>query len=691
MKRMISSVLAIIMLLTLMAGIVIFPASAFNPEDYGECTLWSDKTVYEVGDPIMVKGSVENNSTDPNKPAWIGLIVRNHSEWGGLRYVYPKNIVNDQPLDLAAGGKGGNHNLAPYQSLPVGEYTIVLVPDDLPLAGDVNRKKHILLSIDIEIVEKKAPLSLAPTAATYEIKDPTSGLADGDITVELPKDHGASAIQAFWGTKDGKLEGYTGLAPIKVGASEITAIGEMVKNTMIPPEATHLLVYTLNSTGQPSESYVSVELPEGCNFKFPEGKPLIEFQALSDIHVSTEIREQHYKAMLQDVLKNSPDSVGIFVAGDVVDSGPATDQWEKLWAWYDEVEGLPHMYIGIGNHEFSGYREYGPAINQFLKYLRLPDDVEKEDGVPYYDTWIGDYHFIVLGNTVYEPGVRATIGDEQYAWLESKLAEAVDDTPIFLFMHQGMKNTVSGTAESEKWWGINDDAKLRQLLKKYPNVFFFTGHTHSIMDAPNCMFGGGENAALFNTGSVADLWIPSTGESVVGSQGYYVQVYKDKVLVRGRDFVTGEWVASAQFVVNDRFSGKPSTADLKLLISDVEALNETDYTEESWATLSEALTAAKAALEAKRQEEVDAAKTALETAKKALITKPVDETPDDKPNDKPEDKPEDKPNDETPNIEKPDDTTEESGCSSSLSATAIALIATAGVTVIITSKKRKEY
>ena len=305
MKRMISSVLAIIMLLTLMAGIVIFPASAFNPEDYGECTLWSDKTVYEVGDPIMVKGSVENNSTDPNKPAWIGLIVRNHSEWGGLRYVYPRDAANGEAQDLAAGGKGGNHNLAPYQSLPVGEYTIVLVPDDLPLAGDVNRKKHILLSIDIEIVEKKAPLSQAPTSATYEIKDPTSGLADGDITVELPKDHGASAIQAFWGTKDGKLEGYTGLAPIKVGASETTAIGEMVKNTMIPPEATHLLVYTQNSTGQLSEGYVSVELPEGCNFKFPEGKPLIEFQALSDIHVSTEIREQHYKAMLQDVLKNN--------------------------------------------------------------------------------------------------------------------------------------------------------------------------------------------------------------------------------------------------------------------------------------------------------------------------------------------------------------------------------------------------
>jgi hypothetical protein len=151
MKRIISSVLAAVMMLTLLAGIVCLPVSAFNAADWGECTLWSDKTVYEVGDPIWVKGFVE---VDPNKNAWIGLIVRDHSEWGGLRYEYPRNIINDQPVDLAAGERGGNHNLAPYQSLPVGEYTIVLVPNDLPLAGDPARKVHILKSIDIEIVEK---------------------------------------------------------------------------------------------------------------------------------------------------------------------------------------------------------------------------------------------------------------------------------------------------------------------------------------------------------------------------------------------------------------------------------------------------------------------------------------------------------------------------------------------------------
>ena len=128
------------------------------------------------------------------------------------------------------------------------------------------------------------------------------------------------------------------------------------------------------------------------------------------------------------------------------------------------------------------------------------------------------------------------------------------------------------------------------------------------------------------------------------------------------------------------------------MISDVEKLNEADYTEESWAALSEALTAAKAALEAKRQNEVDTAKATLDAAKAALVQKPVtppdDNTGDDKPNDnKPDDN---EPDDNKPTDETPGDSTEESGCASSLSATAIALVAMAGASVMITFKKRKE-
>ena len=73
-----------------------------------------------------------------------------------------------------------------------------------------------------------------------------------------------------------------------------------------------------------------------------------------------------------------------------------------------------------------------------------------------------------------------------------------------------------------------------------------------------------------------------------------------------------------------------NTAALQASITTAEGKNQADYTEAYWATLTEQLTAAKAALEAKEsQEAVDAAKTALDEAVEALAKKPSEpETPD---------------------------------------------------------------
>ena len=80
----------------------------------------------------------------------------------------------------------------------------------------------------------------------------------------------------------------------------------------------------------------------------------------------------------------------------------------------------------------------------------------------------------------------------------------------------------------------------------------------------------------------------------------------------------------------DPTPGEVNTAALQASITTAEGKNQADYTEASWATLTEKLTAAKAALEAKEsQEAVDAAKTALDEAVEALAKKPSEpETPD---------------------------------------------------------------
>ncbi|WP_345773390.1 hypothetical protein [Paenibacillus sp. 19GGS1-52] len=54
---------------------------------------------------------------------------------------------------------------------------------------------------------------------------------------------------------------------------------------------------------------------------------------------------------------------------------------------------------------------------------------------------------------------------------------------------------------------------------------------------------------MFNSASVAYLWT-NEDEAKIGSQGYYVEVYSHKVVVRGRDFKTGSWVESAEYEVS---------------------------------------------------------------------------------------------------------------------------------------------
>ena len=87
MKRIISSILAAVMILTLLSCIVL-PAAALNPADFGEVTLWSDKTVYEVGDPIMVQGSVEYSPVAPASGLYLHMRESTHSYVNFTKKIY---------------------------------------------------------------------------------------------------------------------------------------------------------------------------------------------------------------------------------------------------------------------------------------------------------------------------------------------------------------------------------------------------------------------------------------------------------------------------------------------------------------------------------------------------------------------------------------------------------------------------
>ena len=96
---------------------------------------------------------------------------------------------------------------------------------------------------------------------------------------------------------------------------------------------------------------------------------------------------------------------------------------------------------------------------------------------------------------------------------------------------------------------MEQDEELREILDAYPNVLLFTGHTHWHFNTTQPMlYGNGKTANYFNSASIGYLW-NDEDEEVVGSQGYYVEVYENGIYVRGRDFANSLWTPAAQFFI----------------------------------------------------------------------------------------------------------------------------------------------
>ena len=275
----------------------------------------------------------------------------------------------------------------------------------------------------------------------------------------------------------------------------------------------------------------------------------LSFSVLSDIH-SGEIKLDY---AIKDLHSINPRMDAMVLNGDTVDQG-LDEQYGVISRCLTlDKPFLPGRVIKtIGNHEFYNYK----------KGVNTPKDVEafvsrflafSNEKKVYYDTWINDYHFICLGSEkCYTPElgtVRAYISTEQQKWLEEKLSEKYKPKkPIFIFLHQPINETVMG-----KNIGSNNvkAAQMSAILSKYPEAILFTSHTHYSLDLPGSFIQKG--FSIMNTGSVQEPLKPDGhggDRRIGGSQGLYVEVYEDKVIIRGREFSKKDWIDKAYFIID---------------------------------------------------------------------------------------------------------------------------------------------
>ena len=411
----------------------------------------------------------------------------------------------------------------------------------------------LLMSLFMGVVVTALPISAdgasdslkAPTSLDYRLDNEGSGLAAGVVTVTLSAGHKAEDIYLFWGDDNGKLPGYTAFSPFKVSGNIM--MHRIPNGTVIPQGATRLLACTYSDAHGMSESFASFALPEGTAMTDERlGTLLFEFQSVSDIHITPTYaprkhHSDHMRAMLEDIMEISPNSIGIFNNGDTVNNGKDTD-YEEFLKICAEYPNAPVIYSGFGNHELfrDGTDKNFPKTDERFEELKGIYWDFLGESIPEDATFVGtdrysslsfsfernDCKFIFLGTDVLHQN-NLGLTDETLAWLEEELGAATGKGhPIFIIMHQPMTGTLAGTFKDN--YGVIADTlnDLKPLLAKYPEVIMFNGHTHRDLNQYGIHYDRDEKLpSIFGTSSVGYLaraYDSATTETYKGSEGYYV-------------------------------------------------------------------------------------------------------------------------------------------------------------------------
>jgi 3',5'-cyclic-AMP phosphodiesterase len=282
--------------------------------------------------------------------------------------------------------------------------------------------------------------------------------------------------------------------------------------------------------------------------------PILSFFLLSDIHMSATNSglEAKLHTALKDVTRFSPPADTIVLGGDQVDGG-REDDYQVLTSILSGYK-LPKLYGLMGNHEYYHiwYNENGDWSTETgpngktdaqarERFLRLTGHDR-----PYQDAWVNGVHLIMLSQEAYvqerpEVGEGAWYSDEQMAWLEQVLRPHADGRPAFVFIHQPLPPAGSDGGQHR----LIRAKEFRAILEPYRNVLVFSGHTHRNLETEgryvrDTTFHWFSNASVGKTRGSA---VPNP------VQGLHIQVFGDRVVVRGREFSNRTWIPSAEWTI----------------------------------------------------------------------------------------------------------------------------------------------
>ncbi len=286
----------------------------------------------------------------------------------------------------------------------------------------------------------------------------------------------------------------------------------------------------------------------------------LSFIAVSDTHVrrgDNDITKGMFDTFIPGLEASEVKPDAFIITGDVTHGGEEED-WKYTQELLEGKNIADRTLLAVGNHDTWTDENYEKTYKElFLEYNRKITG-EKVSNV-YYSTKINGYYFIFLGSE--DDGTDAYFSDKQIKWLKSEMKKAAKTKkPIFVISHWPLNKThglpVSWGDEeyTDMTGGIGEQSdKVKEILNKYNKVFYITGHIHNGFSNSSMKEYNGYTS-VEKIGNITSVNLPSVANlnfngHFISGTGYCVEVYKDKVLFRARNFMNNYWLPGYDYTV----------------------------------------------------------------------------------------------------------------------------------------------
>ena len=260
-------------------------------------------------------------------------------------------------------------------------------------------------------------------------------------------------------------------------------------------------------------------------------KLITSFAVVSDIHVETNNSASY--SNLDKVLKGIKAGKNIdtvVYTGDNVMNGQITEN-VFFYSALKAAKPAKNNFVITGNHDLgNGAGNYENSSKDFIAnnnfYLG-----NKIDKLYYYRIVNGCYMIFMASEDVNASDF--VMSREQFNWLEGVLKEAQEaGAPIFVFNHFPIRYLDDNGTEVYR-------DELAALFVKYGVDLFVHGHIHDDLGADNFYTWGG--VSCINLPRITEITEYEAGDGIV------VEVYENEFVVKGRDFIKGEWIEGLEY------------------------------------------------------------------------------------------------------------------------------------------------